>query len=132
MKTIYTFLLTLPILAGLDFLFLGYLMRDYYFKLMSPVVTIEFNLLYAFLFYFFYLIGIFVFVLFPNLGTESIIKIFTYGCLFGFFCYMTYDLTNIATIKNWPLKLIFIDIIWGTFVTGLVSVIGFYIYNFLK
>jgi uncharacterized membrane protein len=125
MKTILTFIITLPILAGLDFLFLGYLMKDYYHKYMSAAVTIEFNLFYAFLFYFFYVIGIFVFVVFPNLHSNNQVVVIFYGLMFGFFCYMTYDLTNVATVKNWPLKLIFIDILWGTVVTGLVSFLAY-------
>ncbi len=132
MKIIITFIISLPILAGLDFLFLGYLMKDYYFKLMSPVVTIKFNLYFAFLFYFFYLLGVFFFVLYPNLINSSLLKVFLSGALFGFICYMTYDLTNLATVKDWPVKLAVIDILWGSFVTGLVSAIAYQIFFWMK
>ncbi len=132
MKIIITFFISLPILAGLDFLFLGYLMKDYYFKLMSPVVTIKFNLYFAFLFYFFYLLGVFFFVLYPNLVNSSLLKVFLTGTLFGFICYMTYDLTNLATLKDWPVKLAIIDILWGSFVTALVSAIAYQIFFWIK
>lgn len=125
----FSFIISLPILALMDFLFLGVLMKDYYQKLMSPAVTIEFNVLFAFLFYFFYLIGIFVFVVLANMEGD-ISKVILYGALFGFFCYMTYDFTNVATIKNWPIQLIWIDIAWGTFVTSVISVIAYKIVNF--
>lgn len=132
MKLLFTFLTSLILLAGLDFVFLGYLMKDYYQKLMSPAVTIEFNLLFAFLFYFLYMVGIFIFVLYPHLGNYNPTKVFLYGAMFGFFCYMTYDLTNIATIKNWPLKLIFIDIAWGAFVTSVVASIAYQIFHYFN
>jgi uncharacterized membrane protein len=49
------------------------------------------------------------------------------GALFGIFTYATYDLTNLATLKNWPLPIVFIDIAWGAVLTGLVSTAGYYI-----
>ena len=50
-----------------------------------------------------------------------------YGALFGFFAYATYDLTNLATLKGFPLKVVFVDILWGIVLTGAVSTAGFYI-----
>ena len=47
-----------------------------------------------------------------------------YGGLFGFFCYATYDLTNLATLKGWPVKMVAIDIVWGTVLTGSCAAIG--------
>ncbi|WP_425290082.1 DUF2177 family protein, partial [Shewanella algae] len=52
--------------------------------------------------------------------------------LFGFFTYATYDLTNLATLKGWPLKIVFIDITWGTILTALVSTAGFYIVKYFR
>jgi len=53
------------------------------------------------------------------------------GALFGFFTYATYDLTNLATLRGWPIRIVFIDIIWGSFLTASVSTAGFYIMNWL-
>lgn len=50
-----------------------------------------------------------------------------FGALFGFICYATYDLTNLATIKNWPLIVTIIDLVWGALVTSLVSVLSFFV-----
>jgi uncharacterized membrane protein len=61
----------------------------------------------------------------PNLGENNLWKIVLAGALFGFMCYMTYDLTNLATLKNWPIKLVLVDIVWGTFITTLVSVVAY-------
>lgn len=128
MQIIITYFLSLPILILADYLFLGYLMKDYYQKLMSPAVTIQFNYFYAVLFYLLYLLGLFIFVIYPNTQSQNLFNTVLFGTLFGFFCYMTYDLTNIATVKDWPLKLIFVDIFWGAFVTGLISFIAYKIY----
>jgi uncharacterized membrane protein len=54
------------------------------------------------------------------------------GALFGFFTYATYDLTNLATLKNWPLTIVFIDIIWGSVLTGIVSTAGFCIVRYFE
>lgn len=131
MNYIYTFIGSFLVLTSLDILFLGYLMSDYYKRLMSPAVTIEFSLLPAFLFYFVYVIAILYFVVLPNVNETNIWKIILTGAAFGFVCYATYDLTNYATIKNWPLKLVFIDLAWGTFITALTSLVTYKILNFL-
>lgn len=131
MKIIYTFLFSLPALAILDFLFIGVLMQSTYLKYMSPVVTVKFNIIYAFLFYIFYLAGIFFFVLYPNFPVYNLQKVILTGALFGFICYMTYDLVNLATVENWPLKLAIIDMLWGTFITATISAIAYQTYFYL-
>ena len=130
MKIIYTFLISLPLLTALDFLFIGYIAKDYYARMMSPVVNVEFNLLFAFLFYFFYLIGLFVFVIYPNVVVNpNLQNTIIFGAFFGFICYMTYDFVNLATIKSWPVQLAFVDILWGAVVTATLSGLIFKIYN---
>ncbi len=52
-----------------------------------------------------------------------------YGGLFGFFTYATYDLTNLATLKNWPLDLVIVDILWGTVLGASVAVVTYLIYS---
>jgi uncharacterized membrane protein len=125
MNYLTTFIISFVLLTGLDFTFLGYFMSDFYKRSISPAATIEFSFLPAFLFYFLYLVGIFFFVVTPNLGENNLWKIVLAGALFGFMCYMTYDLTNLATLKNWPIKLVLVDIVWGTFITTLVSVVAY-------
>jgi uncharacterized membrane protein len=56
----------------------------------------------------------------------------TLGALFGFFTYATYDLTNLATLKGWPVTIVFIDIVWGSILTGIVSTAGFYIVKYVQ
>ena len=85
--------------------------------LLSPTV----NWPAAFLFYLMYIVGIILFAVRPALMAQSFAKAAVWGALFGFFTYATYDLTNLATLKDWPLKIVVIDIAWGTLLCTLVA-----------
>ena len=83
----------------------------------------------AIAFYLIYIIGIVFFASRFGLAAseglgESVKTAALYGAAFGFFCYATYDLTNLATLKGWPPKMVVVDIIWGTFLTGACAAIG--------
>ena len=78
-------------------------------------------------FYLLYALGVCIFVIVPALNKQSRFDAVLYGALFGFFCYMTYDLTNLAVIRNFPTGLAFIDIAWGSFVTAAVSGFSYWI-----
>ncbi|WP_432768233.1 DUF2177 family protein [Sphingopyxis sp.] len=75
----------------------------------------------ALIFYALYMLGIQIFAVQPALAAGKWQVAAQYGALFGFFCYMTYDLTNHATMKIWSLKVTLADIAWGTFATGLAA-----------
>lgn len=73
------------------------------------------------MFYLLYPAGIVFFAVLPALDTASLVTVLERGALFGFFVYMTYDLTNLASIEVWTVKLALLDIVWGTFLTALVA-----------
>ncbi len=73
----------------------------------------------ALIFYALYMLGIQIFAVQPALAAGKWQVAAMYGALFGFFCYMTYDLTNHATMKIWSTKITLADIAWGTCATGL-------------
>ncbi|KTE19064.1 hypothetical protein ATE67_16135 [Sphingopyxis sp. H050] len=75
----------------------------------------------ALTFYALYMLGIQIFAVQPALAAGKWQVAATYGALFGFFCYMTYDLTNQATMKIWSTKVTLADIAWGTFATGVAA-----------
>ena len=81
----------------------------------------------AIIFYLLYFLGMMIFAVGPALLTGKWQTALIWGALLGFFCYMTYDLTNYATLKVWSTKVTILDIIWGTFLTGSASVVGFWI-----
>jgi uncharacterized membrane protein len=82
-------------------------------------------------FYLLYILGMMIFAVGPGLASGSWKTALINGALFGFFTYMTYDLTNFATLKIWSLKVTILDIIWGTVLTGLAAAAGTAITNAL-
>lgn len=81
----------------------------------------EVKIIPAILFYLIYIIGIVFFVLLPGIEKNRISFTLFSGALFGFICYATYDLTNFATLTKWPIKMVIIDLLWGTAVTAITS-----------
>ncbi|MBC1727048.1 DUF2177 family protein [Listeria seeligeri] len=81
----------------------------------------------AVIFYVIYVIGVTFFVLIPGTEKGSVGYVILAGALFGLICYATYDLTNLATLKDWPVAMTVIDLIWGTAVTTVTSVIVYFI-----
>jgi uncharacterized membrane protein len=83
----------------------------------------------AILFYIIYVVGVVMFVLTPALDNASWQHALGFGAMFGLVAYATYDLTNLATIKGFTVKLVLVDLIWGMVLTGLVSLIS---YTFIR
>ena len=115
------YLLTVPVFFAVDLLWLGVLAKDFYQNNLSHLLSPEVNWPAALLFYFMYIAGIILFSVKPGLEAQSLAKTMLWGALFGFFTYATYDLTNLATLRNWPLKVVVVDIAWGTQLCTLVA-----------
>lgn len=75
----------------------------------------------AIIFYAIFIIGLVIFAISPAIEKKSLMSAVIMGGLFGFFAYATYDLTNLATLKNWPMTLSIVDITWGIILAGTVS-----------
>lgn len=126
-KFILAYLLTSLVFFAIDMVWLGLLAKGLYQRMLGPLLAEQVNWAAALVFYFLFIGGIFIFAILPALEKESWRYALLYGCLFGFFTYATYDLTNLATLKNWPLQLVFIDIAWGMVLTGSVAIAGYFI-----
>jgi len=111
----------------IDMAWLGFIAKDLYQKYLGDFLTDKVNWTAAFIFYLIYVVGISIFVIYPSVNKNSALSAVIMGGLFGFFTYATYDLTNLATLKGWPLPIVFIDIAWGVVLTAIVSLSGFYI-----
>lgn len=85
------------------------------------------NWLAAIIFYLIFIVGLLFFVINPAIENNSWTYALFAGMFLGFLNYATYDLTNLATLKDWPLKITIIDLIWGTILGGSVSVITFFV-----
>ncbi len=129
---LYSFLITFTIGIFIDGIWLFTMSRNFYNKKIGHLMAENPNLFYAAIFYLIYVFGITFFVLSPAINENySILKVFFHGALFGFIAYSTYDLTNQATLKDWPLIVTIVDIVWGTLFTGTLSTITFYIIKIL-
>jgi uncharacterized membrane protein len=125
MNYIISYVSMLFVLIGLDFLWLGHIMKGFYAKHFGDLLRSDFDFRFAFLFYAVYVCGILFFAVMPNTKIGSFSHVVLSGALFGFFCYMTYDLTNAATLKGFPLGIMLPDILWGAFVTMVVAGVGY-------
>lgn len=106
--------LTVPVFFLVDLLWLGVIAKQLYRKELGFILADRVNWSAAITFYLIYIVGIIFFAVRPALTTRSIYQAIYLGALYGFFTYATYDLTNMATIDNWPLRIVVIDILWGT------------------
>jgi uncharacterized membrane protein len=130
-KAFLIYILTAVVFFSIDMLWLGFLAKDLYNKYLSNFMSDKINWTAAIIFYFIFILGIFYFCVFPAIEKNSLTKAIQNGLLFGLITYATYDLTNLATLKNWPLPIVFIDILWGMALTMLVSISGFLITKWL-
>ena len=130
-KLIFSYLLTTVVFFVVDMTWLGIIAKGLYKKYLGGFLSDNVNWPAAIIFYLLFIIGIFYFAILPAVEKNSLAKAIVAGALFGFFTYATYDLTNLATLKGWPLPIVFIDIIWGSVLTGIVSTAGFYIVKWI-
>jgi uncharacterized membrane protein len=127
MKLVYLYLLTLPVFFGIDMLWIGVLAKDFYRNNLGHLLRPDINWAAALIFYFLYIVGILIFATLPALEKQSLRQAVVMGALFGFFAYATYDLSNLATLKDWPVNVVFVDILWGMVLTASVAAASFFI-----
>ena len=124
-KIIFVFLITLVLILIIDFLWLGVFAKNLYKNELGELSKQKFNLYSALVVYLVLALGIVFFVLNNNLS-GSYYSVFLIGALFGLIVYSVYDFTNHAVIKDWSLRLTIIDIIWGSFLCSVVSLVSRY------
>jgi uncharacterized membrane protein len=116
---------TLVAFFAIDLVWLVLVARTFYRKYLGFLMAPSPNWLAAILFYLLFVVGIVVFAVLPGLETNSLKTTLLRGALFGLIAYATYDLTNLATVKDWPLIVTVVDMIWGTVVSVVVSYAGY-------
>ena len=119
------YLATLVAFVVIDGLWLGVVAKNFYQKHLGEMLRDNPNWIAAILFYLLFIGGLLIFAILPGLQAESAKKALVHGALFGLMTYATYDLTNLATLKGWPIKVTVVDLIWGTVLAGAVSVCGY-------
>jgi uncharacterized membrane protein len=120
----FSFLVSFVII---DFIWLLGIAKNLYRDDMGSLMASEPKLLAGLGFYLLYALGASIFVILPAISKQSFLYAVQYGALFGFFCYMTYDLTNLAVIRDFPMRLAFVDIVWGSAVTAASSAVAYWL-----
>ena len=123
--------LTVPVFFIIDLLWLGVVARGFYQKNLKYILSPNVNWTAAIIFYLMYIAGILIFAVLPGVAKDSVRHAALWGALFGFFTYATYDLTNLALLKDWPLNIVVVDILWGVVLCTLVATLSFYIARWL-
>ncbi len=119
----------LIIFLVIDFIWLGAIANRLYQQQLGPILKDQFNLVPAIIFYIVFVIGLSIFVIIPGIESGSILRLLLLGALYGFVTYATYDLTNYATLKGFPLNIVIIDLIWGTFVATATTYLTYIFYQ---
>lgn len=111
------------IMLAIDMVWLMGIGRGFYVQEIGDLLLEKPNLLPALAFYVLYSIGVTVIVIAPAIEAQSVVRALIYGLLFGLVAYGTYDLTNLAVMKGFTLKIALIDMVWGGLITGFVSAV---------
>ena len=121
------YFIALPIFFAIDMVWLGLAAKKYYREQIGFLMKTNINWLAAIIFYLLFIAGLVFFVISPAVEKKSWLNALFVGALFGLLTYSTYDLTNLATLKDWPLLLTVVDIIWGMALSTSVSLISYFI-----
>lgn len=118
------YFVTLVLFLVFDMLWLGVVAKNIYVREIGHLMKSKPNWFAAVVFYALFIFGLLYFVILPALQTGNLTAALITGMIFGLITYATYDLTNLATLKDWPLKLSVIDMLWGMSLGGIVSVLS--------
>ena len=122
-KLLLPWLAIVATMMALDVLWIGVVARPLYSRGIGHLMAGQPNFVAAAAFYLLFAGGVMAFVVLPR-APGHWRRVAAWGALFGFMTYMTYDLTNLATLRDWPLALSFVDTAWGCFATGLAATVG--------
>lgn len=129
MTFIKVFLIALIIFLILDFIWLGLVAKNLYQNEIGTLLKTKFNFVAAFIFYTIFIIALTIFVIIPAINNNSLKEVILMGALFGLVTYATYDLTNFATLEGFTIKIVIIDLLWGTTLGTLTSTLTYLIYK---
>lgn len=130
MKTFFLlYLIAFIVFFFFDILWLSLFAKNFYGQQIGFLMSSRINWVAAILFYLIFNAGLVFFVLLPAMSNGSWVYALILGAFFGLVTYSTYDLTNLATVKGWPVIVTVVDLVWGAFLCGIVSLITFYIAN---
>lgn len=125
MYLVKSYISTFVIFMGIDMIWLGVISKKLYAEKLGYLMATKVNWMAAVLFYLIFIVGLLFFVILPAIEKSSWGYALMAGAFFGLVTYGTYDLTNLATIKDWPILITVIDLIWGSFVSGSTALLSY-------
>jgi uncharacterized membrane protein len=123
------FVIALPVFFVIDMVWLVLAAKKFYQDQIGFLMKPDINWFAAIIFYLLFIAGLVIFVISPAVEKHSWVHAILFGALFGLISYATYDLTNLATLKDWPLLVTVVDLIWGTVLASSISLITYIIAN---
>ncbi len=118
------YLIAIVVFTLIDLVWLVFISRKLYQDKIGHLMAPKVNFAAAAIFYLLFIAGMVFFVINPAVERQSVLYGLGVGALFGLITYATYDLTNLATLRDWPVSITIIDLVWGSFVTGTTSAIS--------
>lgn len=129
MNYLKMYIIAFIIFLAIDAIWLGLVAPKFYKAQIGHLMSEKPNFVAAIVFYLVFIVGVVYFVINPAIEAQSMSKLLVAGMLFGFMTYATYDLTNLATLKDWPITVTIVDLIWGTTLSTLIGLFTYLIYN---
>lgn len=131
-KWIVAYLGMIVFMFVIDLVWLSVIAKPIYQQGIGHLMAAAPNLIYAGLFYLVYVLGLLWFAIKPNCTLPGIKCVFVAGATVGFLVYASYDLTNLALLKDWPLGLSLMDMTWGTLLSSVSASVGKMIFDRVK
>jgi uncharacterized membrane protein len=125
-RALGTYAITLLVFFAIDLVWLGVVAKSFYRQHIGHLMSPDVNWGAAALFYLVYIAGIVFFAIKPAFEAGTATRALAYGAAFGFIAYATYDLTNQATMKDWPALVTVVDLAWGTVLTATVAFLSYH------
>ena len=119
--------IALPVFFAIDMVWLGLVAKNFYRDQIGFLMKSDINWAAAVVFYLLFVVGLVIFVIAPAIEKNSWVHALLFGALFGLITYATYDLSNLATLKDWPLLVTVVDLAWGATLAASVSTITYFI-----
>lgn len=124
MSMLIHYVATLLVFLALDMLWLGGIAKGLYRAELGHLMRPTPLWSAALIFYALYVVGILFFVVYPARGDVALTRVFLTGAFFGLVAYATFDLTALAVLRDWPLRVVFIDLAWGAAITGITAAVS--------
>ena len=129
LKFLPAYISTIIVMFVLDLIWLSQLAQPLYKAGIGHLMAAQPKLGFVALFYLVFVFGLMWFAVRPNAHVKGLKNTFIAGSVFGFFVYASYDLTNLALLKDWPLKLSLIDMTWGILLSGFCAAVGKFVFD---